>query len=144
MTQFVGLIGRELATARGVENEIGVLAVDRRVGNPRRRRADGRFAVRLAGRRGALDRRRLGVGAGRRKRCGNKKNTGGKPCQAGRDAPEGKDHREYVELYIFVAKQEGRSNYWDNTKICGVMQLFPYRLDAQVRSETACAFLGRA
>jgi hypothetical protein len=79
MTQFVGTVGHELAAARGIEDQVSILAVYRRIGNPRGRGANRRLAVRLGGRRRAFDPGRLSIGAGGRKRCSNKKNTDGKP-----------------------------------------------------------------
>ncbi len=84
MAKLVGLIGRELAPARGVEDDVGVAAIDRGIAHPAR--GGGRaHGLGLAGRRGAFLRRRLRIGVGRQE-SGNKEERCGKQGEAGRDA----------------------------------------------------------
>ena len=138
MTQFVGSVGDELATARGVEDQIGVLAADCRIGNPRRRQAHGRLAVRLgrrAARLTAVDWASAPEGA--RVAATNRVPTASHSKLAARRV-----RGDFIastplpNVYILVPVQQVIGNCSDNTKICVVMQLCTRRADAQVGPET--------
>src|SRR5215204_379304 len=128
MTKLVGLIGRELAPARGVEDDVGVAAIDRGITHPARG-GGWPHSLGLAGRRGAFLRRRLRIGVGGQE-SGNKEERCGKQGEAGRDATERGCHRNYAitKVYIFVPMQRLRGSSSTVLKFVGLCNFLPAAL----------------